>query len=380
MNSNNQASILQLISSTSFLGAERVLCELSSHLDPACFICTVGLIGTEDHVVDVFRHAFVDGDVSVVHFPCSGKFSWKTVTAIADFVKEQQIDIIHSHGYKSDFYAFIARFFKRSVRIVATNHNWITNSHAEKIYRHIDLHLLKRFCNVIAVSESLALEMVEENICPERIRLIMNGISVTEPPTGPESSKFRIKHGISNSCYVVGCVASLIPVKAHSDLLMAFSRLVNSKHDSLLILVGDGPERGHLEKQAANLGIKDKVFFLGYRQDARELITAFDVFALVSHSEGLPMAMLEAMAASKAVIVSAVGAIPTVITPKENGLLITPGDIEGIATALIQYSNQKEYRHKLGQNARNTVASQYSVERMTLDYERVYKEALAGCP
>jgi glycosyltransferase involved in cell wall biosynthesis len=222
--------------------------------------------------------------------------------------------------------------------------------------------------------------MSSAGVCPDRIKLIMNGVSFADPPNSIQSSTVRRTLGVSDGSYVIGCVASLIPVKAHTDLLNAFARLIKIIPDSLLLLVGDGPLRSDLELMAQNLGLQDTVKFLGYRSDARELYSAFDVFALISHSEGLPMAMLEAMAAALPVVVSAVGAIPAVITPMKNGLLTTPGDIDGIANILICLGNQHELRKMLGKCAYNDVVSQYSVQRMARDYEQVYQEVLDQCP
>ena len=372
--------VLHLISSTSFLGAERVVCELANHLDTAQFHCTVGLLGSPDVAVDAFRQAVDETRVSIVYFPCAGKFSWATITAVVNFVKNQHVDIIHSHGYKSDFYSFLARIETRNVRAVATNHNWITNSLSEKVYRCIDLLVLKRYRRIVAVSEKLKVEMSVAGINSDRIKLIMNGISSATPPTIDQALAVRATLGISEGCFVIGCVASLIPVKAHADLLHAFALLVKSVPDSKLLLVGDGPLRQELERTALNLGLEDSVTFLGYRSDARKLYAAFDAFALVSYSEGLPMAMLEAMAAALPVVVSAVGAIPTVITPMKTGFLTTPGDITGIADAFTQLGSQIEFRKKMGKSACDVVASHYSVQRMARDYELVYQEVLEQNP
>ena len=368
--------MLHLISSTSFLGAERVVCELANHLDPARFECVVGLIGSPEIVVEAVRHSLDCTHISVVHFPCTGKFSLATITSISDFMKNQHIDIVHSHGYKSNFYSQMARLSANKVRAVATNHNWITNSLSEKLYRFIDLLVLKRYSRIVAVSEDLVKSMSAAGICPDQIRLIMNGISLANPPNATKSSEIRSKFGILNGCYVIGCVASLIPVKAHADLLNAFSRLVKTIPDSMLLLIGDGPLHGDLKLMVQNLDFHDKVKFLGYRTDARELYPAFDLFALVSYSEGLPMAMLEAMAAALPIVASAVGSIPQVICPMKNGILIKPGDIDGIANSFIKLAQDPELRKSLGQNARSEVVTKYSVSRMARDYEQLYEKVL----
>jgi glycosyltransferase involved in cell wall biosynthesis len=376
MSMSQMVSVLHLISSTSFFGAENVVCELAKNVDPSRFKCTVGLLGSPKSVADLFGKSLARSNAAVVGFPCHSRFSWTAVKRLAHFLKHNHIDLIHSHGYKSNFYSLVATRLTRNVRAIATNHNWIVSSKKETIYRSIDIWVLKRLSRVVAVSEDIRNEMLREGISPNLIRVIPNGISCDDAAPDEMRLAIRKEFGIPDSCFVVGCVASLTPEKAHQDLLRAFSQLIAKVPDSMLLLVGDGPLHSDLVTTAKSLGIHDRVKFLGYRSDVRELYSAFDAFALVSHTEGLPMSLLEAMAASLSVVVSRVGAIPKIVTPMKSGILITPGDLDGIMNALHHLAGEREVRKMLGRNARDEVVRHYSVKRMASDYERLYGEAL----
>jgi len=369
--------ILHLISSSSFLGAEMVVCELASSLDPCVYNVHVGLIGSPDVVVESFRKVLCGTAASITHFTCGGKISLSAVTEIQKYVENNKINIIHSHGYKSDIFAICAKSFSPSNFVmIATNHNWITSSIKERMYKIIDSIVLSRFDQVIAVSDVLKNEMLSKGIKPERVAVIDNGINVNFEGSSTVRNSIRNELGFSEKHLVIGCVASLTYEKAHVDLIAAFAQLYKTVPESRLVIVGSGFLDNELWSLTATLGLEDSVVFTGYRQDARELYVAFDVFALVSHSEGLPMAMLEAMAASLPVVVSAVGAIPVVINSQDKGLLITPGDISGISDSFIKLARDPALRETLGRNARNEVVTNYSVNRMTRDYEQLYEKVI----
>jgi len=146
--------------------------------------------------------------------------------------------------------------------------------------------------------------------------------------------------------------------------------------DALFVFVGDGPERQSLEADARTLGIQDAVSFLGVREDIPAILASIDVLAMPSLSEGLPMALLEAMASSRAVIASGVGAIPHVIEDKVNGIILAPGDVRGLETALLNLLKSRELRVTFGNNARETVESRFSAASMAKQYLDVYREAI----
>lgn len=368
---------LHLISSTAFLGAERVVCELAACLNPSRFNVKIGLLGSPPEVVEAFKNALAGTSAEVIEFTCDGKISFFSLISIKRFMEDNKINIVHSHGYKSDFYALLANLLSKNHAVsVATNHNWITSSIKERVYKTIDALTLLKFNAVVAVSNVLKNEIIEKGVKSEKVKVISNGIDINICNSLELRDSTRVDLGLTKSHFVIGCVASLTHEKAHSDLLQAFAVVVKTIPESRLVIVGSGILLEELRALATTLGIKEYVVFAGYRKDARALYIVFDVFALVSLTEGLPMAMLEAMATSLPVVVSAVGAIPQVITSMENGILTKPGDIDAIAKSFIKLALDTELRKSLGCNARRDVVENYSVSRMARDYETLYDKVM----
>jgi glycosyltransferase involved in cell wall biosynthesis len=177
---------------------------------------------------------------------------------------------------------------------------------------------------------------------------------------------------------IIGAIGRLAPQKGLQYLLRAAPEVLRDNPNALFVLVGDGPERQTLEAEAKCLGIQGSVCFLGVREDIPELLASLDVLAMPSLSEGLPMALLEAMASAKAVVASRVGAIPHVIQDRVNGIMLSPGDVSGLATALLDVLKYRELRMALGQEARETVESRFSAPSMAKCYLEVYREATSG--
>lgn len=376
MTISKKITVLHLISSTSFLGAERVVCELALGTDSSLFITTVGLMGSSTDNEKRFRDEIVGSDVTVVNFPCKTRFSITCLKKIAQYVDDNNIDIVHTHGYKSDIYAYLVKlFWSGKNRLIATNHTWKLGTFWESVYKTLDIMCLKSFAKIAAVSKEVLSEMVHIGIPTHRIRLVNNGISIKEHGS-VNRFELRKQFGIGEDDFVIGCVASLTTEKAHADLIRAFALLKESVHNTKLVLVGDGPLRAELEKMTTDLNLNDAVAFTGQRSDVSVLLRTFDIFALVSYSEGLPMAMLEAMAASLPLVVSAVGAIPDVISPLKNGILVAPGDVEGIGNAFKLLVQQPQLGENMGQLACEDVIANYSVQRMATDYESLYLEIL----
>lgn len=375
MNSGRKISVLHLISSADFLGAERVVCELAACADPGRIRVQVGVLGSPAPVLAAFQAALHGSAAELFYFPCPGKFSPGALKALRAHLRAHRNDLVHAHGYKSDLYGFLATAAARcGARLVATNHTWKLRSFSERIYKALDSRVLRRLPAVAAVSSAVSDEMQSLGIAAGRISVIYNGVSID----GGEQTRAQARRvlGLDLHDLVLGCVASLTSEKAHQDLIRAFARLQGRAPRARLVLVGEGPERENLQLLVRSLGLGERVLFAGQRQDAKALYPAFDLFALVSYAEGLPMAMLEAMAASLPVVVSAVGAIPQVVHPMVHGLLTTPGDIDGIADSLALLQSDPLLRQSLGANARNRVVSNYSVQRMARDYEQLYRKVL----
>ncbi len=173
---------------------------------------------------------------------------------------------------------------------------------------------------------------------------------------------------------VVGVIGSLSKEKGHIYLLKSFKEVVEKFPNLKLLIVGDGYLGEDLKNKVREWSIEDHVIFTGTRKDIPQILSLIDVFVLPSLKEGLPMALLEAMASKKPIIATHVGAVPKVIENNESGILIKPKDITGFKNALIDLLKNKDKAELLATNAYKTVASKFSSKIMAQKYINLYKE------
>lgn len=226
----------------------------------------------------------------------------------------------------------------------------------------------------VAVSEEVARRMTMcFGIPPEKLRVIHNGVD-PGPFGGPPDARLRTTLTGDRHRPLVLTLARLAPQKG-LDTLLAAARLVP---EAVFAVAGDGPERGALEAQAATLGLADRMRFLDHRRDVAALLDACDVFALPSLFEGLPLAVLEAMAAGKPVVASNIGGTDEAVLDGVTGLLVPPSDARALARAIREVLGDPSLARRLGAAGRSRVHAEFSARRMVSAVEATYDEVLAA--
>jgi glycosyltransferase involved in cell wall biosynthesis len=205
--------------------------------------------------------------------------------------------------------------------------------------------------------------------------LVYNGIDVDEMSAArQERQDARRELGLGPDDRAVISVGRLSREKDYATLLRALAALPGPR----LFLVGHGPARGELEALAAELGLGQRVAFLGERNDVPRLLAACDLFALSSLTEGISMALLEAMAGGLPVAATAVGGTPELVIPGETGLLAPPGDPAALAQAMGALLGDVERAKALGAAGATRVAERFSLEAMAKAYAELYRLSLGG--
>jgi len=368
--------ILMLRSPLGVFGAERVILDLAQGLDNSGFEPVIGVVENKSGGQRELAKASAALQLRTEIFPCSSPFDWKTVLQIRNFVRDNGIDIVHAHGYKANFYGLMATRFT-SIPVIATCHPWTETDYSfrARMYTFLDKFWLKRMDRVVAISE----EVKQQLWSPQRnavVDVIPNGIDLTRFNGKLQDRPLREQLGFESSNIIVGAVGRLVPEKGYSYLLESASRVCANHPQVRVVIVGDGPLRAQLTQQAAALNLQSKVSFLGVRDDTPALLSMMDIFVMCSISEGLPMALLEAMASSKPITATKVGAIPELINHGDSGLLVQPKDSEQLADALEQLIRNKQEARKMGEKARQDVFSKYSSTEMTRRYIEHYAELI----
>ncbi len=284
-------------------------------------------------------------------------------------------DVIHCHQMAAALYVGTTARTLRIPAILHTEHgnhdysNWRQRLLATIAFRTPD----KIYC----VSRSIANNLVKYRLVAENYLTVqVNGIPLpTEKELRP-ATPTRKQLGIDEQTIVYGTVGRLARVKRQERLLRAVATLAKQDRKVHLILVGDGPQHDELEQISTELDINHLVHFAGFQLDPLPWIALLDIFVLTSDSEGMPMALLEAWAAKKPVVVTAVGGLPELVTEGETGLLTPPGDQEQLVKTLDSLATSPEQRNHLGNGGYSLVVEKYSAKKIAGTYRNGYLSLL----
>ena len=359
--------VLHLLSSAGYYGKEAVVINLCSALEKLGCATEVGAFlnshAPNDEVVTrACRH-----HLPARTFACHGRVDFRTVGRIREHILAEQIDLVHTHDYKADLYGYMAaRWARRPV--FATCHLWFSTTLQHRIYSDLDRFVLRHFDGVIGVSPPIGSTLHKAWVPKRKVTVIANGIDLA-PLLSVEDGPSRREFG---NDLTIGIVGRLVRQKGH-PILFAAARVILQKFPKVqFIVIGEGRDRKQLEALVQELGIADSVYFAGHRDDMASAYAGLDLMVMPSLDEGLPMALLEAMAAKRAVIASAVGAVPEVIEHGRNGLLVKPGDAADLEQAMLLLLSDASLRNRMAQNARQSV-TRFSSERMARNYIDFYQ-------
>lgn len=211
----------------------------------------------------------------------------------------------------------------------------------------------------------------------DKTRVIRNGVEVPAPAGPAEAAAARARLEIPADAFAIGVVANLNPVKGHAVVLEAMAEIAKRRPSAILVLVGEGLLRTPLTAQAAALGITDRVRFAGRIESVPPLLPGFDAVVQASLGEGLPNSLLEAAAAARPIVATAVGGTPEIVLDGETGLLIPPGDPGALASAVERLIADPGFASRLGAAARERVAANFSMDRFVGEFADLYLELAA---
>lgn len=365
-------TILFLISSEGYFGIENMLLVLARALSRLECRCIVGVFRDSRFPhTEVAEEARKCG-LPVEIVPCSGRLDWRAVAQIRQLLAKYDVDILHPHGYKADLYAYAVALLSR-VSLLATSHNWPNKKWSMRAYAALDRLTLRRFDRVVAVSAPVRDKLLRWGSPRHKIALIPNGIEV-EHFRGAEPT---LKKEIGRSDHaIVGFVGRFTRDKGGALLLGAAQQVLRVCPKTYFAMIGDGPSREEWQRLARQVGVADNVIFTGIRNDMPGVYASLDVLVLPSLVESMPMCLLEAMAAAKPVVATRVGAVGDFVTHEKTGLLLAPGDQNGLAESIIRLLDDREFAHRLGETGRAHAAEDFSAEAVARQYIGQYQQIL----
>ena len=292
-------------------------------------------------------------------------YAWR----LRRLLRRGRFDLVHAHIYASVVAAAIATL-GTGVPLVITEHTeaswrtWWARWVSRWVYHRVE--------RIIAVSTPIRRRLIErDGVHPDLITIVPN--AVVPAPEGHAATPLP---AALRERQLVGVIARLQPEKGVADFLRAAAHIAPLFPEARFVIGGDGPLRKELVALSEDLGLGDRVHFLGFRSDASALMSSLDVIAVPSLTEGSPLITLEAMAAGVPVVASAVGGIPDQVRHDKEGLLVPPGETEALGDALLALLRDPARARSLGEAGRRRAAAEFGHATMVRRIEDVYREVL----
>lgn len=373
--------ILHFIESEGVYGAERVILNLSTQLKiNATYIPVVGCIVPQHDSPSALYDAAIQLGIEAVKIPIANSKLHRDLFSAAKYIKQLNIDLIHSHGYKPSVFGFVIKMLTR-IPVIATCHLWFEPSKGPlkmRIMIRLEKFFYRWFPQVIAVSEPIKAILLASNLRPDQVTLVRNGVDIPNMQLSAEETQVlrnQLKLGQDDFCVLNS--ARLTRQKAQWVLIEAAAILKKQQQPVRILVVGEGGLAQELTEQIQRLGVSEQVSLLGFRADVNKLLAICDAFALPSIDEGMPMALLEAAAARKAIVSTLVGDIGKLISHEQTGLVIPLEDPAALAEAILTLKQDAALANQLATAAHTRMKENYSSEAMCTLYTQIYDQLFA---
>ncbi|MEA1926998.1 MAG: glycosyltransferase family 4 protein [Candidatus Auribacterota bacterium] len=370
--------ILQVAYKSTISGGEKVLFDLATSLKERGHEVSA-VCPDPGQLPDELRKAGIESTI----IPFHKTYDIRAARRLARLIGDENIEVLHSHSMLTNIVSRVAGRLARVPVSVSTEHltmelgrggrsGEITVRLKARYYRLLDNYTSRYNQQVIAVSNAVRDDLVEQGIPASRITVIQNGINIPDINTAARD-RIRLELGIKPEETVIGAVGRLSPQKDYPTLLHAFKRVNKSCPEAVLLIAGDGYLRDNLEELTDDLGIRERVKFLGYRSDVMEVFSSCDIYTLSSLWEGLPLAVLEAMAMGKPVVATAVPGTEEAVNEGETGFLVPLKDDKLLGQRLIDLARNPEKAQIMGEAGRRRWKDCFSLNRVIDEHEDLYK-------
>jgi glycosyltransferase involved in cell wall biosynthesis len=305
--------------------------------------------------------------------PMHGELDVAAGHRIARIARDGGLSILHAHSSHALALGLWARLFDRRLRLVAS--------------RRVDFpirgHFLSRLKystgtldRIICISAAVRAQLLADGVPPGKLVVIPSGVDTRRFAGVRPPPHFRRSLGIPSGHLVIGTVAALADHKDYPTLLRAARIVLDKEPDISFVAVGDGPLHKEIAALARELGLGKRFLFQGFREDVGRYLKVFDVFVLASKTEGLGTSVLDAQALGLPVAACRAGGIPEIVTDRETGLLVPPGEPDALAAALLELAHDPELRAKLGAQAKKAV-QEHDVSRTVESHLELYRTLMA---
>lgn len=366
--------ILFIIVQMGMGGAERLVHSLIGHLNRQQFIPHLAwFLGDDVHP------EFMKLEIPMFRLGKRRKIDFSTMRQLAKIMKENSIDVVNTQHFMPMIYALYGCKIAKKAGLICTFHSEWEIEEIPTKWRLIGSRVIKKIDSAVVVNSRIAEVLANKlGFDARRVLTIRNGVDLGRFGRRDPQNGLRKSLGIENNEAVIGAVGNLKEVKNHLLLLKAFELLVKENPGVKLILVGQGFEGDHdntepqIREFIKTRGLGHKILLLGYREDIPSVLQIMDIFCLTSKMEGLPISLIEAMAAGVAVIGTNVQGIREVISKNHDGILVESSDVTGLKDALMTLIRDRHLRTRIGEAGREKAAAIYSLDRCVMEYEKLF--------
>jgi glycosyltransferase involved in cell wall biosynthesis len=331
---------------------------------------------------DAFTQAVTSANLPLHRIEQSSRLDSSTVRQIRATIAASNPDIVQTHSIKSHFWLRLSGAWKQHPW-VAFHHGYTLTAPRQRVYNELDRWSLRKAARVVTVSRAFARQLRRIGVPEDRITVLHNAI---DPAWGERAAQpdlraaARATLGIAPTEKVALIVGRLSREKRHDIAIQAVHRLAGLLPDTRvrLLIVGEGPERATIERLAAPLGMSDQVILAGHQDDVTPYYAAADLAVISSDTEGSPNALLEAMAARKPVVATAVGGIPEIVTHDHTAILVPPGDPVQLAQAMARVLSFPQAAEQMTGRAQSLILSHYSPQQRARFLARFYAGMITG--
>ena len=367
----NPLRILHITHSLNVGGLERVVVDLAKGFKKRGHFVEICCLDGKEPMGEEAEKA----GIKVFSLNKKPGITWGLPFRIAEIMKEEQINLVHTHNEAGLLYGVPAALKAQVTNIVHTEHGKEPGYENKKALKLAEKFLLKKVKHVVAVSKDMKDKLVTSSgINNDTVSVIHNGIDADNFYQPEHREAMRNALGIEHDDFVIGNIARMVPLKNHRFLITVFKELLKDLPNLKLVLVGDGLLSEELKTYSRDIGLSDSLLFLGERHDIAQLFSVFDLFVLPSLTEGTSMTIIEAMASGTPVVASKVGGNPEIIENGQKGLLIPLDNILTWANAIKFIIENDIKRKEISKFAKNMVKERFSLRSMVDNYEKVYKD------
>ncbi len=376
--------VLHFICSTGFYGAEKWILALANNSDPS--LVTSELVVTrerENQDLQLVRDFNALGLTSH-EVDMSGRFDPRAIKSLVTLIKDQQVDILHSHGYKSDILGIIAAKIA-GIKCITTPHGFEkTNDRKLELFIAAGCRTFKYFDYTVPLSRELYADVQNYKVPDEKIVYIRNGVDLKDidyrkPAENPVVRDINDPLNLPEK-KTIGFIGQMIDRKNVSHLLDVFDKLASENSGLELVLLGDGVSRSKFESYADKLESRNRMSFLGFKSDPLSYLKTFDLFVMCSTLEGIPRCLMESMAMGVPVAAYDIPGVNQLLEHNKTGLLATLNNKDELYACCKRLLWDENLANTISAAAAQHINDKFSARRMAIEYTELYQQLLDGNP